>query len=430
MTKPNFRRFVTNIGILTTWFERGAAYVSKAYMKALSPPHKVFIYARGGEEYGKGDANWDLPCVTWAPRLEGMLYDSGTAMSMTHFWKWLRDNAIDVVIMNEQRYAVNVYVKRIVDLGYVVGAYVDYYTKKTVPCFDAYDFLLCNTKRHYSVFRNHRKCLFIQWGTDVNLFKPSLFYPDRTSLDAVVFFHSTGWGNLRKGADLLVKAFQKVSGKVKLLIHSQTPVEEYGDTAELIRKDRRIEFIEKTVPAPGLYHMGDVFVYPSKLEGIGLCVPEALACGLPVITTDNAPMNEFVEDGYNGFLVRVAVTRQREDKYYWPQTYVDIDDLAAKMQFYADHPEIIAQHQRNARKSAEEKFDWVKNSRHFASVINEMAGPKSVRKPSVIERLRWYGQEVFLICQKNFFITAKRILPHSVAHFLNAPFRWLIRRRL
>ena len=32
--------------------------------------------------------------------------------------------------------------------------------------------------------------------------------------------------------------------------------------------------------------MGDVFVYPSRLEGIGLCVPEALACGLPVITTD------------------------------------------------------------------------------------------------------------------------------------------------
>lgn len=421
-----------NIGIVTTWFERGAAYVSKAYMKTLSPAHNVFIYARGGEEYGKGDANWDLPCVTWAPRLEGMLYDSGTAMSMTHFWKWLRDNAIDVVIMNEQRYAVNVYVKQIVDLGYVVGAYVDYYTKKTVPDFYTYDFLLCNTKRHYSVFRNHPRAFFIQWGTDVNLFKPSLFYPDRSCSETVVFFHSAGWvaKNLRKGTDMLVKAFQEVSGKVKLLIHSQTPVEEYGDTAELIRKDRRIEFIEKTVPAPGLYHRGDVFVYPSKLEGVGLCVPEALACGLPVITTDNAPMNEFVEDGYNGLLVRVARTQQRKDKYYWPETYVDVGDLAAKMQFYVDHPEVIAKHQKNARRSAEEKFDWAKNSSYLVSDLNEMLGLKKVREPYVTERIRWYGQEVFLICQKNFFITAKRILPHSVAHFLNAPYRWLIRRRL
>jgi glycosyltransferase involved in cell wall biosynthesis len=419
-----------NIGIVTTWFERGAAYVSKAYMKTLSPAHNVFIYARGGEEYGKGDPNWDLPCVTWAPRFQGMACESSTALSMTHFWKWLRDNAIDVIIMNEQRYAVNV--KQIADLGYVVGAYVDYYRKKIVPDFETYDFLLCNTKRHYSVFRNHRKCFFIQWGTDINLFKPSLFYPERNPSGTIVFFQSSGWEGkkFRKGTDLLVKAFQGVSGKAMLIIHSQTSAEEYGDIAELIRKDTRIEFIEKTVPAPGLYHMGDVFVYPSKLEGIGLCVPEALACGLPVITTDNAPMNEFVEDGYNGLLVRVARTQQRKDKYYWPETYVDVGDLAAKMQFYVDHPEVIAKHQRNARISAEEKFDWAKNSSYLASDLNEMFGMKKVREPYVTERLRWYGQYVFLVCQKYIFKIANMILPHSVLHFLNTPRRWIIRKNL
>ena len=61
-----------NVGIVTTWFERGAAYVSKAYMQTLSSQHNVFIYARGGEEAGTGDPNWDLPCVTWCRVFEGL----------------------------------------------------------------------------------------------------------------------------------------------------------------------------------------------------------------------------------------------------------------------------------------------------------------------------------------------------------------------
>lgn len=38
-----------NIGLVTTWFERGAAYVSKAYLNSLKTDNNVFIYARGGE---------------------------------------------------------------------------------------------------------------------------------------------------------------------------------------------------------------------------------------------------------------------------------------------------------------------------------------------------------------------------------------------
>lgn len=416
-----------NIGIVTTWFERGAAYVSKAYMKVLSPPHKVFIYARGGETYGKGDANWDLPCVTWAPRFEGIARDSHIAISVTHLWKWLSNNAIEVVIINEQH--TTEVVKQIAELGYLVGAYVDFYTERTIPDFDNYDFLLCNTKRHYSVFRHHRKPIFIQWGTDPSVFKPSLFYPERNRSETVVFFHSAGWAgkNLRKGTDLLVKSFQEVRGRAKLIIHSQVPVESYSEAGETICKDERIEFIEKTVPPPGLYHKGDIFVYPSKLEGIGLCVPEALACGLPVITTDNAPMNEFIEDGMNGFLVRVARTQKRYDLYYWPETYVDTHDLAAKMQFYIDHPGTITEHQKNARKSAETMFDWTKNSKNLASELNELLGLKSIRPPTVVERLRWYGHNILLIGQRSLF-RAGMLLPHPVAHFLNTPFRWLRKR--
>lgn len=53
-----------NVGIVTTWFERGAAYVSRAYMETLSRWHKVFVYARAGERYAQGDPKWDKEYVT------------------------------------------------------------------------------------------------------------------------------------------------------------------------------------------------------------------------------------------------------------------------------------------------------------------------------------------------------------------------------
>lgn len=40
-----------NVGIVTTWFERGAAYVSRQYLEALRSDsnNSVYIYARGGD---------------------------------------------------------------------------------------------------------------------------------------------------------------------------------------------------------------------------------------------------------------------------------------------------------------------------------------------------------------------------------------------
>ena len=42
----------------------------------------------------------------------------------------------------------------------------------------------------------------------------------------------------------------------------------------------------------GLYRRCEVFVYPSLVEGFGLPILEAMACGAPVITSDRAPMSE------------------------------------------------------------------------------------------------------------------------------------------
>jgi len=351
-----------NIGVVTTWFERGAGYVSKAYVKTLAKQHRVFVYARGGETYGKGDPNWDLPFVTFGPRWYNPVFPLDSAMSRSNFWKWIRQHNIAVLLFNEQRHIG--LVKSVRRCGIICGTYVDYYTKETVKDFAAYDFLVCNTRRHYSVFKDHPCVFYVPWGTDTTVFVPR---PSPLSFDeGVVFFHNAGYGaaNCRKGTDLVVEAFQRVTGHARLIIHSQTAPESFGRrTMATIARDRRIRFMHKTVAAPGLYHMGHVYVYPSRLDGIGLSLPEALSTGLPAITTDCAPMNEFVEDGYNGLLVRVARVAQRWDRYYWPETEADVADLSQKMQLYVNDKSLIREHSVHARSWACEYGDWSKNSK-------------------------------------------------------------------
>jgi len=409
-----------NIGIVTSWYERGAAYVSLAYMNALEKQgHEVKIYARGGGYYARGDPNWDLPDVTWGMKYKPLPLGrnprfTNQYVNMLHFEGWLRKNDIEILIFNEERIFRTV--DRARKLGYISGAYVDYYKKNTVQQFETYDFLLCNTRRHYSVFRDFPNSLFIPWGTDVDLFQPKARECGESTASQVVFFHSAGWGgaNIRKGTDLLLKAFQQVTGNVRLVIHSQAPLSKFGDAAaDIVRRDARIEFIERTVPAPGLYHLGDVFVYPSRLEGIGLCVPEALACGLPVITTDDAPMNEFVKDGVNGLLVRVKEKRTRKDSYYWPESIVDIGDLTRAMQVYIDDKGLLALHKKQARKSAETRLDWMKNAAELSHHLQGFIRGADRRRRQLRffgERLVWWAEAKYVAFLTYARRAAKKVL--------------------
>jgi hypothetical protein len=83
------------IGIVTTWFERGAAYVSKAYKEALSHNHSVYIYARGGEESGIGNPQWNTPDVTWGKHYPMPI--THTYIDRADFIRWIREKQLDIV---------------------------------------------------------------------------------------------------------------------------------------------------------------------------------------------------------------------------------------------------------------------------------------------------------------------------------------------
>lgn len=358
-----------NIGIVTTWFERGAAYVSKQFENELEGSFKVFIYARGGEYYAKGDPQWNKANVTWGKRSH--LYRS-TQIYLPHFKEWIRQNKIDLIIFNEQHEWKPVI--ECTKLGVITGAYIDYYKNETVPLFKAYDFLICNTKRHHSVFSWHPQAFYVPWGTNTELFKP-LDHPRKDT--KLVFFHSCGMNPKRKGTDLLLKAFMKVDrSQSRLVIHSQIPIKNSQFVNQrLISQlldEGSLNVIERSVHAPGLYHLGDVYVYPTRLEGIGLTIAEAISCSLPVIVTDEQPMNEFVQSPDAGLLIKVDHKVKRADDYYWPQSICNVQSIVDNMSFYIDMKHQISEYKIKARNYAIQNLDWKKNFNSFKNIIEKI----------------------------------------------------------
>ena len=289
------------------------------------------------------------------------------------FRRWLRETGVSVVLFNEQRTLWPMAL--CTRMGVKTVAYVDYYTKASVRDFAIYDGLVCNTRRHASVFAWHPQCLYVPWGTDTGLFSPTGNWPELVHSGGVTFFHSAGFAPRRKGTDFVIRAFDRIKSPSRLVVHSQQNIcEAFPNMAPIVERLRstgRLVLLEETIPAPGAYHLGDVYVYPSRLDGIGLTVCEAMACGLPVIVPDEPPMNEF-PDGNCSVFVQVSKRKPRADGYYWPMCSVDVDSLANSMEILSENPERISEMKLAARSMAVRERDWAVNAAAVVRFLEQL----------------------------------------------------------
>lgn len=392
-----------NIGIVSTWFERGAAYVSKQYRNTLIKDHKVLIYVRGGEKYARNNPDWEVDNLHWGK--ENPLFLT-TKIDLKDFRRWLITNEIELVIFNEQHQWDPVVLCN--ELNIITGSYIDYYQEGTVELHRIFDFLLCNTRRHFSVFNWHQQAYYIPWGTETKKFKPIHKLSGNKNNSVLTFFHSCGMSPKRKGTDLILEAVNEIKSKeFKLIIHSQVDLkQELPRQARLIgrmEKHNLLQIINKTVTAPGLYYMGDVYVYPTRLEGIGLTIAEALASGLPVITTNQAPMNEFVINNINGKLVEVDIERQRSDNYYWPLSICNVQSLAQSLEWYIQNSTSIKKYKTEAREYAETFLDWNLNSKSLGDLLNRTSKIPLIDKKDIIEKIALYERNRPLMYYLNTF---------------------------
>jgi glycosyltransferase involved in cell wall biosynthesis len=138
------------------------------------------------------------------------------------------------------------------------------------------------------------------------------------------FILSVGTVQPRKNYQRLIQALGRVVGEIKLVIAGGKGWNYENILAEIDKQglQGRVHFTGFVAEAdlPALYSAATIFVYPSLYEGFGLPVLEAMACGLPVIASDQSSLPEVV--GKAGLLVNpgqveaiaAAISRLLEDE--------------------------------------------------------------------------------------------------------------------
>ncbi|MFH1587519.1 MAG: glycosyltransferase family 4 protein [Candidatus Diapherotrites archaeon] len=102
-----------------------------------------------------------------------------------------------------------------------------------------------------------------------------------------------------------------------------------------------------------IYNLFDIHVSATLGEGFGLTTLESMACGVPNILPDNTTAKELI--GGRGELAKIQawVTANNNVE----MGLVDVEDMAAKMNYLYENEDVRGKYSKNGRKFAEE-MDW------------------------------------------------------------------------
>jgi glycosyltransferase involved in cell wall biosynthesis len=112
-----------------------------------------------------------------------------------------------------------------------------------------------------------------------------------------------------KGVDVLLQAMEAIPQRRKLQLHiiGNSPGTEYAKRIQAQAGMNPSVFLHNPVPHEKLppYFQGcDLFVLPSRKEGFGIALAEAVACGKPVISTRSGGPEDIITPE-NGYLIPV-----------------------------------------------------------------------------------------------------------------------------
>lgn len=197
----------------------------------------------------------------------------------------------------------------------------------------------------------------------------------------------TGEPNDRKGTDLLIKAFHeefKNEPNVKLLLKISTFWDNLKDEyyAKKINQitgevNQNIYVNSKYVNEEDLvtyYQKSDCFVAPTRGEGFGLTILNALACDLPVIVTkdNNSGHMDFCRGNPSVLFVDAPGLIQGDERFYIKGnmlTQPDLSSLRKQMRYAYENRKEMKQKAKEGGKMARE-WTWEKSAQKIVNIAN------------------------------------------------------------
>ncbi|NEU76751.1 colanic acid biosynthesis glycosyltransferase WcaL [Hassallia byssoidea VB512170] len=258
--------------------------------------------------------------------------------------------------------------------GYDITQYIQNLSKNRYkPLFDIGDLFL-PISEHWKqklieLGCNEKKIIVHRMGVDCNKFS---FTPRHPSQDGQIRIVTIARLVEKKGVEYAIRAVAKLgkaNENIEYNILGDGPLREnlqqliqelgVGSTVKLLGWKQQHEVVE-------ILNNSHIMLAPSVTskngdqEGIPVVLMEAMAMGIPVVSTLHSGIPELVQDKITGFLVAER----------------DIEALAERLNYLIEHPELWAEMGQAGRKQVEENYDINKLNDRLVNLYQELLTSK------------------------------------------------------
>jgi len=225
----------------------------------------------------------------------------------------------------------------------------------------------------------------IPHGTKPELYKPKKYEKE---VDDFIFLSVNSWAGYegdRKGTDLLIKAFDKEfkkDEKVKLILKIGTFWQGKTDYMSSIinilgHYNENILFNDAYVPEKELakyYQKSDCFVSPTRGEAFGLTILNAMACGLPVIVTDdvNSGHMDYCKFKKSVLWIDAPTVIQGDPRFYVEGNMLaepDLESLRKQMRYAFENRDKLKKKALEVSKEIRKEYTWENTAKKILKII-------------------------------------------------------------
>lgn len=160
----------------------------------------------------------------------------------------------------------------------------------------------------------------------------------------------------RKGLKVVLDAMSRLDENIKLLVVGGDKKDDFEAIISEYGMNKRVIFTGKTKDVYKYYAASDIFVFPTKYEAFGQVITEAMATGIPVITSRCSGAAELVEDRKEAILLNN------------PEDTLELID---KIQYLVKNKQVREEIGFNGRKKIE-KYTWEKTSKEMINIYRNI----------------------------------------------------------